>query len=162
MAKGRLSLALHRPSYSPLTQPDGERISKVADKNGITISGNNISDGCIQNMNRVCLRKHKFSEAREVWEMGKILGAEWKEDEQELLNRINALEVRDRFGWAKLKKNQRESVNDLCLKGDKNTSFFHRCAENCRRFNNIECLLINGNKVEMVTELVGQTSSYEY
>ncbi|GAB4857060.1 hypothetical protein Ancab_014971 [Ancistrocladus abbreviatus] len=38
MAKGRISLALHRPSYSPPTQPVGEQISKVTDKDGITIS----------------------------------------------------------------------------------------------------------------------------
>ncbi|GAB4837684.1 hypothetical protein Ancab_002536 [Ancistrocladus abbreviatus] len=51
---------------------------------------------------------HRYSEqlaeAREVWEMGKILGAEIRGDEVQVLKRIDALEVKDRIGSVKLKE----------------------------------------------------------
>ncbi|GAB4857690.1 hypothetical protein Ancab_015596 [Ancistrocladus abbreviatus] len=47
----------------------------------ITLSGNNISDGCIKNMNRVFLCNSQLDEAIEVWQRGKELGAEHRGDE---------------------------------------------------------------------------------
>ncbi|GAB4824795.1 hypothetical protein Ancab_007665 [Ancistrocladus abbreviatus] len=79
----------------------------------ITLSGNNISDGCIKNMNRVFLSNSQLDEAVEVWQRGKELGAEHPGDESEVVNKIVQLEARDRAGWEKLQKNQRKGSNGV-------------------------------------------------
>ncbi|GAB4848736.1 hypothetical protein Ancab_003463 [Ancistrocladus abbreviatus] len=78
------------------------RPSAAVQKGEITNSGNHISDGGIQNMNRLFLRKLECDEASFVWEMGKTLGAEPRGHEKEILRRIADLEARDREERAKL------------------------------------------------------------
>ncbi|GAB4850308.1 hypothetical protein Ancab_029608, partial [Ancistrocladus abbreviatus] len=57
----------------------------------------------IQNMNNVIL-KHYSAEAKEIWELGKKLGASYCGTEEDMVDRLCQLEDRDREIWGKLHK----------------------------------------------------------
>ncbi|GAB4825992.1 hypothetical protein Ancab_008861 [Ancistrocladus abbreviatus] len=68
---------------------------------------NSISDSNIHNMNRIFLEKDGLEidhvRAEEVWAIGRALGVSYDGNEQELLQRITNMEMRDKAEWEQRK-----------------------------------------------------------
>ncbi|GAB4837208.1 hypothetical protein Ancab_002114 [Ancistrocladus abbreviatus] len=68
---------------------------------------NSISDSNIHNMNRIFLEKDGMEidhvRAEEVWAFGRALGVSYDGNEQELLQRITNMEMRDKAEWEQRK-----------------------------------------------------------
>ncbi|GAB4840943.1 hypothetical protein Ancab_021703 [Ancistrocladus abbreviatus] len=57
--------------------------------------GNSIGDSNIANMNRLYLENQVREEARRIWEMGKSLGATYKGEDEEVIEKLVAMDKRD-------------------------------------------------------------------
>ncbi|GAB4836560.1 hypothetical protein Ancab_001472, partial [Ancistrocladus abbreviatus] len=57
--------------------------------------GNTITDSSIENVNRIFLQRQAKSNAVEVWEFGKKLGATFEGEEMEIVNRLTLIEEKD-------------------------------------------------------------------
>lgn len=56
------------------------------------------SDSGIVNCNGLFWLRHKEREARRLWEMGKNLGLCYEGDEEQIINKLIAMEERDEIG----------------------------------------------------------------
>ncbi|GAB4826153.1 hypothetical protein Ancab_009020 [Ancistrocladus abbreviatus] len=65
------------------------------------ITGISIGDSGIQNMNRLFLTDLGDMSAKEIWEASKSLGAMFEGDENEIIQKIQQMEERDRIEWSR-------------------------------------------------------------
>ena len=66
-----------------------------------SLSGNNLSDGAVRNCNRLYWINNEHSEAVRIWTIGKELGFTFSGEEEVVVGRIQAMEIRDKAGVRK-------------------------------------------------------------
>ncbi|GLT99466.1 hypothetical protein SLE2022_169030 [Rubroshorea leprosula] len=66
---------------------------KVTLEQGVGCSS--LSDGCIVNRNQVIKRELNLQEVRRIFGVGKRLGIQWQDNEEEVQSRLLDLEIRD-------------------------------------------------------------------
>ncbi|GAB4852613.1 hypothetical protein Ancab_016827 [Ancistrocladus abbreviatus] len=99
--KPKITKKAKKKMTSPAEKGQGglrrERSSAGGMKGSDQLSGVSIGDSNIENMNRVIMQKMKTEEATTIWDIGKRLGVQSSEDEQEVIQQIAQLQ-----GWMKL------------------------------------------------------------
>ncbi|GLU20995.1 hypothetical protein SLE2022_371630 [Rubroshorea leprosula] len=101
--KGRASLRSHRVQQLPVTQQQQQVTQQqqpVTQEQGVSCSS--LSDGCIVNRNQVIQRELNLQEVRRIFCVGKRLGIQWQDNEEEVQSRLLDLEVQE-CGQGKVK-----------------------------------------------------------
>ncbi|GAB4831638.1 hypothetical protein Ancab_005649 [Ancistrocladus abbreviatus] len=71
------------------------------------VFGASIGDKSIRNMNRLILKNQHHMVAREIWDVGKMVGAETRGCKVEVIMHVENLEECDRIGWKKENKQKK-------------------------------------------------------